>query len=474
MPGPFAQSQRWPKVENIKVESHFERVQTHAFYALTWRERQTSNLYIHHGIVAKGEHLGPQQQKVFVDRPSILVFVDDQPLSDFGHPCRYLLYDAHTGSFYRKVEAQFPPFGLPSNKLSAFHEPFITAAQLTPFHVRPRLWCPVQVPDGERYAILFSGMAWMRNLNNLEFSYRMLIDRYGFKPANIYVHHYDGTVNTMNGPGITWPGDGTAFRIQVSGQGTRAALQGTLNPLKAKLGPDDLVFLHTENEAGYDGQSWLAAYPSWNAYHAADLAADLGGLGKYRSLTALMASCYSGGFSGPILASSTADATSVACSTSPTGSAAVTPDGNFTKFGCDWISAQMGHDPYGAALASKPDTDGDGVIEADEAFNYAFSIRSLPDTPTYGESSEAGGDITLGRRYVLWWWWCWIILPILEKYYDQPQPPGPEFYAKVNQILPELQKLVVPTFDRAAAGVRKELVPKIEAVVARVFEVKSR
>ena len=63
-----------------------------------------------------------------------------------------------------------------------------------------------------------------------------------------------------------------------------------------------------------------------------------------------------------------------------------------------------------------------------------------------------------------------MILPIFEKYYDPPPQPDPEFLAKVQQILPELQKLVMPTFSKVAAEVRQELTPKIEAVVAGVFE----
>ena len=41
--------------------------------------------------------------------------------------------------------------------------------------------------------ILYSGMSNMRHLNDLEFCYRMLIDRYAFDPKNIYVLNYDGT-----------------------------------------------------------------------------------------------------------------------------------------------------------------------------------------------------------------------------------------------------------------------------------------
>ena len=87
------------------------------------------------------------------------------------------------------------------------------------------------------------------------------------------------------------------------------------------------------------------------------------------------------------------------------------------KFASDWLSAQVGHDPYGAPTAFDPDTNGNGVIEAEEAYGYAYAQRSQPDTPSFSESSEEGGTISLGQQYEWWGWWCWLLLPILEPYY---------------------------------------------------------
>ena len=66
-----------------------------------------------------------------------------------------------------------------------------------------------------------------------------------------------------------------------------------------------------------------------------------------------------------------------------------------------------------------------------------------------------------------------MILPILERYYYPPQPPDPEFFARLQRILPELRKLVMPTMSKVAAEIRQELTPKIEPVVAGVFEGRS-
>jgi hypothetical protein len=440
----------------------FDAVQAHAFNRLPWPWRQTSNLYLDRRILNAGETL---HQDVTLDRPTVLVFADDKPAAGFGHPCRYLLYNLD-GDLYREVQAEFPPFPKSPETLRAFHQPILTLPHSS-FFIPPELWCPRLFPEGERYAILFSGMSWMRNLNNHEFCYRMLIDRYGFKPANVYVLRYDGSLNSITGPAGSWPGDNTAYRIQVTGDGTRASLQSVLGKLKTKLRPQDLLFIHTENEAGNDGQAFFATYPNWGAYYAADFAADLSVLPPFQSLTVLLAQCYAGGFSQAVLTGSTAKNTSVASATSPFGNVAATPDGNFVKFGCDWIAAQLGHDPYGAALAFNPDADGDGVIEAEEAFDYAFINRSALDDPSFSESSEAGGDITLARRYVFWRWWCSLVLPVLKRYYVQPV--GPEFHAKIGSLIPQLGDLVTPVIDRAARQVHAELLPEVTKIVESVF-----
>jgi hypothetical protein len=389
----------------IKREEVLHNVRSHAFAELALQKRSTTNLYLDERVRERGEYLGPEFQKIVVERPSLLVFADDAPLANFGHDCRYLLYDPGTGKPIREIPARFPPYvKRPPETLRAFHEPIRVQPNLDLFKVRPILPCPIFIPDGNRHAILYSGMSNNRHLNDLEFCYRMLIDRYGFDTKKIYVLNYDGTLNTQEGPPATWPGDGTAYRIKITGEGNRAAFQAAFNDLKSKMAAHDLLFIHTNNHGDNFGSgSFLCEYPNWGQYMAADFCADLGVLPKYRSLIVMMEQCNSGGFNAPVLAASTAVDTSVASAAIATQSSYASPDLNWDSFARDWIAAQIGHDPYGAALASNPDTDGDGVIEAEEAFNYALSIQNPSDSPNFDESSEAGGDITLGQRYILWW-----------------------------------------------------------------------
>ncbi len=454
-------------------EAVFQQISSHAFGNLSAQQRLTTNLFLDRRVYQKGEKLGPEFQNIVVDKPSVLVFADDHPLANFAHDCRYLLYDSTTGTLDRVVPARFPPYlAKVPETLTAFHQPVSFQPGLSTFKVPPILRCPVLRPDGSRYAILYSGMSNNRHLNDLEFCYRMLIDRYGFDPKNIYVLNYDGTRNTQEGPPAVWPGDGTAYRIKVTGAGNRAAFQAAFSDLKTKIKAADLLFIHTNNHGDNSGgQSFLCAYPNWGEYWANDFCTDLKTLPKYKSLLVMMEQCNSGGFNAPVVAASTATNTSIASAAIATQSSWASSDGNWDSFAYDWIAAEMGNNPNGSALAFNPDTNGDGVIEATEAFNYALVNKNPSDTPNYSQSSAAGGDITLAQQYALWWWWCLIVKPIIEKYYPvYPAPPDPEFWLKVQSVTSDLQHLVTPRLDAAVVDVRKDLGPKIEAAVAAAFK----
>ncbi len=448
-----------------------QKIRQHAFETLHAGNRQITNLYVDESIHEKGAKLGPDFQKIEADRNSFLVFADHDPLANFGHPCTYLLYEAENGNFYREVPARFPPYTVkPPASLKGFHLPvqFRSGPQ---FHIPPIFRCPIIIPDGTRYAILYSGMSNMRHLNDLEFAYRMLVDRYGFSKSNIYALSYDGTLNTQDGPASTWPGDGTAYQIKITGQGNQAAFEAAFKDLKGKLKADDLLFIHTNNHGdNYGSGSFLCTYPSWGTYTATDFCNDLATLPTYRSLIVMMEQCNSGGFNAPVIAKSTATATSIASAAIATQSSYASPDGHWDSFARDWIAAQMGHDPYGAALAFNPDTNLDGAIEATEAYNYANSVKNPSDSPNYNQSSAAGGNITLNQAYTLWWIWCWLLLPEIEKYrIPLPGPPDPEFYQKVLGAAGELQKTVVPELDKSVAEVRRALTPQIQAAFEKAL-----
>jgi hypothetical protein len=420
------------------------RIQEDAFRALLGAKLESTNLYIDEEIRAKGQHIGPEFDKILAERETIVVFVDEEPRANFSHPCRYRLYDAKTAELYRDTPARFPPYTkkVPET-LRGFHLPVEVRPNPDIFKVKPAFKCPIIVPDGARYAILFAGMSNKRHINDVEFLYRTLVDRYAFPKANIQVLSYDGTLNTQDGVQSTWPGDGTPYRMKITGQGNQAGLEAALDNVKSKIKQSDLLLIHTNNHGGNNGpgQSFLCTYPNWGAYFAADFGNKLAQLPKYRALIVMMEQCHAGGFNQYVITKSTAAATSIASAAVETKNSYVSADGNWDPFARDWIAAQAGHTPNGGALASNPDNNGDGKIQAKEAYNYALSVQDPLDSPNYSESSAAGGDIVLGQQYLVWWVWCPILIQYLEPHYLRLPPE--QFYQIINERLtPQLREMV--------------------------------
>ena len=449
-----------PSLDN---ESLRQSIQQQAFRLVPPLQREKVNLYLDSNILAADDIVGPEFQQIRAPRASILVFADLDPTANFGHPCMYHFFDASNGNLVESIPARFPPYGATKPKtFVGFHLPVRTGP--TPSQLKfPPIWrCPILLPHGARYAILYSGMSNMRHLNDLEFCYRMLIDRYDFAPAHITALSYDGTLNTQDGMATTWPGDGSAYRIKIDGPGDSTAFKAAIASLKSKLKSDDLLFIHTNNHGDNFGQgSFLCTYPNYGTYTATDFCADLAILPKYRALMVMMEQCNSGGFNAPVLAASTAHSTSIGSAAIATQSSYASPDGNWDSFARDWIAAEIGHAPNGAALAHNPDTDGDGVVSANEAFNYALSVQNPSDSPNYSSTSTVADKTGLAETYILWWVWCILLAPLLQA-------------AKLDSVsvqpaLQDLQKFLPPAIDKAIADLRANLNPEIQAILKRHF-----
>ncbi|NMW17911.1 MAG: hypothetical protein HKK66_02575 [Chlorobiaceae bacterium] len=438
--------------------------------SLSFKAVLATNLYSDSTILTKGANVLAYKQRIPIERDTIMVFADDAPQYNWSHPCRYLLHDAKTGEFYHEVQAQFPPYLTTEapKTFQPFHQPVRITDIGLHFPIRPILRCPIRWTKGQRYAVLFSGASNNRHANDLEFLYRTLRDIYAFPPANIHVLNYDGAVH-YNGspqPVASWPGDHTAYRMPVNGKGTKADLDTVLDTLKANLKIDDLLLIHTNNHGGHNGtESYLCTY-SGADYLASEFAGKLGTLPKFNSLMVMMEQCHSGGFNAPILAHSTAAFTSVSSACQELNNSI--GGAEFDPFARDWIAAMTGNTPYGGALASNPDTNGNGKVSAREAYNYANAVKDPYDTPVYSESSAAAGDYYLGERYgYIWPIYCRILVEILTPYYLHK--PIPEFYAILHEkLIPNLQP-IEDKLGNASAGQEAELRTALTAVIKKVF-----
>jgi hypothetical protein len=91
-------------------EQPFRAIIADAIGALSRSRRSTTNIYLDTRVRERGELIGPEFQNIKTRQPCIVVFVDDHPRANFGHCCRYRLYDAKSQRFLLETPAAFPPY----------------------------------------------------------------------------------------------------------------------------------------------------------------------------------------------------------------------------------------------------------------------------------------------------------------------------------------------------------------------------
>lgn len=395
---------------NEKIRSQIKKNALQGLRKLKADKR--TNLHLHDEVLTKGMTLESVALKVPIQRDTAFVFVDLAPEFNWAHPCEYHLYDAKTGELYKTVEASLPPldFFPLAKTMTAIHTP----VKLMDTKKLRAAWKKREKPiinalstaPGERYAILFAGRADNRHTNDLEFLYRTLIDDYGFTAGNIHVLNFDGTLDYCGAPTPigNWPGDNTAYRMNVTGAGTRAGFQAAFNAIAAVIKPEDLLFIHTNNHGGGPCDPGINDYCmfvydpncAFVPYYLNDFIADMGVLPPFEVLMVMMEQCRAGGFINPIINNSPATWTHVA-------SAVVANDyslggTNFDPFAEDWIAGIHGQYADGTGLAQAVDTNNDGRISAAEAFSYANAVRHFNGnvfrtcpTPGVGTCQSCGG-----------------------------------------------------------------------------------
>jgi len=229
-------------------------------------DKQEILLYLEHRVFNEGEELDIIQDKIAFERQTYVVFMDEAPGMNWGHPCRYLLYDSESGELIKEIEAEFPYFL--NEKRPKSLELFRTCRTIEGFRrkkpmkipldpARLSAWrkftkLPIFAREGTRYAIFYSGSSNCRHVNDMEFLYRTLIDIYGYDPENIYVCNYDGTLNWNEeiwepAAPCNYPVDNTPFRIQINEEGNRTGFQNAVSDLATRIRSGDCLFIHTNN-----------------------------------------------------------------------------------------------------------------------------------------------------------------------------------------------------------------------------------
>jgi hypothetical protein len=435
-----------------------ESVRAEAFATLTPRTAASTHLSLVHRIYREGHVLQLVDRAITVPADSIMVFEDQMPGANFGHPCRYLFHSPHDGRLLHTADALFPPeVADPRPPMDEFHAPLRLPIAKPIVYGKLRPGIHLHYPwllDDNRFALLFtSQISNRRHVEDVEFAYRVLRHQFGFPAENIYVLCYDGTIGATDataGEMATWVGDGTAYEMEVTSSATKAHLQTTLTTIGNRMNSDSLLFVHTNNHGSPTGlcvdNSSVVTPTEWGTM--------LGGMDAFGTLVVTMEQCYSGAFLQPTLDHSRAARTSFA--------SAVPADkvswGNthFDPWAQAWFEGVNGATAYGGSLTHQPDANGNGRVSALEAFDYSDAYDTASgDDPQYGDSPVGcGSSIYLTRAPKL----ADIIKAILAKYVAidetigrHPIPDPPPDWA--SELLTSL-KTAEALSDRLEAAAR--------------------
>lgn len=390
-----------------------DRILTHikeqAFATLTPETAGKFHLAVVPRIYPAGHKLSLVDVQVEVPQDAVLVFVDEMPGANYGHPCRYRFYSPDDGRLLLEQAAGFPPETADRDAIvEVFHAPqrlelpqpllykTVDWAKVRPF--------PWGIDDDNRFALLFtSQISNRRHVEDLEFAWRILRHRLGFPAGHIYVLCYDGTIGATDATPAqmaTWIGDGTPYQMHVHASATKQHFQDALNAIGARMNHESLLFIHTNNHGSPSGlcidNSSVLTPPEWGTM--------LGGMSSFGKLVVTMEQCYSGAFSQPTLDHSRAMRTSFASAVPASKQSAGAP--HFDPWAQAWFEAVNGFTAYGAGLPASADANANGRVSVREAFNYSDvydTALSTYDDPQYADKpTGCGAQIYLTRTATTW------------------------------------------------------------------------
>src|SRR5215470_7151589 len=93
----------------MPAEHILQTVRSQAYERLTPAKAATTHLSLVPRVYPAGHRLSLVDRTITVQADSVLVFVDEMPGANYGHPCRYQFHSPLTGQLVREEPAQFPP-----------------------------------------------------------------------------------------------------------------------------------------------------------------------------------------------------------------------------------------------------------------------------------------------------------------------------------------------------------------------------
>lgn len=334
------------------------------------------------------------QDSINVDYDSWIFFIDEHPLMNWSHDCRFLLVDKQSGNITTKFQS-WPPIHLENwTLLSSF--PNIPQTDKYDFSEMKKAQ-ESGIATSNCYAVIISGGAdlynnWERYWNDCQAIYNVLVQFYGYLDNHIYVLMSDGTSssldrhrndNTYDSSPLDLDGDGDND-IQFSA--TRNNITTVFDTLAAKLDNEDFLFIFTTDHGGQTSGDDVYLYLWGETISDVEFATEVNKVNAGH-ISIVMEQCYSGGFISDL--SKLGRTISTACTANQ--QSAALPNMTYDEFVYHWIAAVSYSYPGGTSVNC--DYDNDGYISMQEAFDYASSADTRPfETPQYNAIKNHLGD----------------------------------------------------------------------------------
>ncbi|MCR5646636.1 MAG: right-handed parallel beta-helix repeat-containing protein [Bacteroidales bacterium] len=354
-----------------------------------------------------------QSERDFITSPyntSWVYFIDDYPLANWAHPCRYYFVDATNGN-YHLLNSKLPPKTY-FTPLSLFERPtdvlIDTAAIGTPMirnvQENPHLFA-VLICGTENYYPNYQNEYRFRN--DVSAVYSTLINVYGYGKNHIYVLFDNGHSDY----GDDLDGDGVG---DINFNANKETITNIFNELSGKanniptipeLNEDDQLFIYVDDHGGFENGLSTLGTRTGN-YCDTTMARDLEQM-KCAQMIVMLQPCESGGF--PIRLTDYVNynvqcqnrSVHTAANFESSWSESILTNNNYCEFTYYWVAAVRGYYPHCNAINPNytypwnnssyqtgnhpfsnypghssfedfdPDINGDGYIQMEEAFNYA-------------------------------------------------------------------------------------------------------
>lgn len=331
------------------------------------------------------------------DRISFDYFVDLEPGKGWEHNCVYysfpVLRREGTNLIPAKRYVTKPDNGkqLMSISTHATNDTInanVPTANLTPDQTNSA---------GNLYAVILSGGGnaasnYVRYWNDCSFIYKTLRNRFGVPASNISLLISDGddpaddmrlgNGSTMSSP-LDLDGDGTNENVLAA---TKSNLTNTLNNLASTLTTDDRLFLYVIDHGGRDnGHSYINLW-NYETIYDQELSTLLNNI-NVSSMNIVLGQCFSGGFISYLQAPNRVISTACGADEYSYAMSGL----NYDEFVHHWTTAVSEHTVYGDRVAS--DANNNGFVSTSEAFAYANTHDSQPETPQFNAYDSTLGTI---------------------------------------------------------------------------------